>query len=140
MTARHLVESSHPISEGAQNRHLKTRRNTAKIVVGLGVVFLISYVPYHSYWTYFIWTAQEKYVFNYGTDFCTTVSGIYSGSDGKLQYPYLISTCFLLLNPCLNPVALFCTSSQFRQHLKRYLTRFCKTNSPPTDLELAGRN
>jgi len=45
MTARHLVESSHSISEGTQNPQLKTRRNTAKIVVGLTVVFLISYVP-----------------------------------------------------------------------------------------------
>jgi hypothetical protein len=47
MTARHLVESSRSISEGTQNPQLKTRRNTAQIVVGLTVVFLISYVPYH---------------------------------------------------------------------------------------------
>jgi len=51
MTARHLVESSRSISEGTQNPQLKTRRNTAKIVVGLTVVFMISYVSYHVLWT-----------------------------------------------------------------------------------------
>jgi len=55
-TARHLVESSRSISEGTQNPQLKTRRTTAKIVVGLTVVFLISYVPYHVLLTYIIWT------------------------------------------------------------------------------------
>jgi hypothetical protein len=54
MTARHLVESSRSISEGTQNPQLKTRRNTAKIVLGLTVVFLISYLPYHVFWTYVI--------------------------------------------------------------------------------------
>jgi hypothetical protein len=52
MTARHLVESSRSISEGTHNPHLNTRRNTAKVVVGLTVVFLINYVPYHVVWTY----------------------------------------------------------------------------------------
>ena len=132
MTARHLVESSRAISDGTQNPQLETRRNAAKIVVGLTVVFVISYVPYHAVWNYFIC----------GVD--VFLSEIYydtvHGPDYNFQYPYLISTCFLSINPCLNPVALFCTSSQFRQHLKRYLTCFCKTNSPPTDFELTSRN
>jgi len=49
MTARHLVESYRSISEGTQNLQLKTRRNTAKIVVGLALVFIFSYVPYHAF-------------------------------------------------------------------------------------------
>jgi len=49
MTARHLVDSSRSMSEGTQNPQLKTRRNTANIVVGLTVVFVISYVPYHAF-------------------------------------------------------------------------------------------
>jgi hypothetical protein len=56
MTERHLVESSLYISKGTKNPQLNTRRNTAKIVVGLTVVFLISYVPYHDLLTYIIWT------------------------------------------------------------------------------------
>jgi hypothetical protein len=54
MTARNLVESSRAISEGTQIPQLQTRRNAAKIVVGLTVVFVISFVPYHVFWTYFI--------------------------------------------------------------------------------------
>jgi len=130
MTARHLVKSSRSISEGIQNPHHETRRYTARIVVGLTVVFLISYMPYHVFWTYFIWTQDDVISPTY----------IFWFSYFYYKYQYLISECFLLINPCLNPVALFCTSSQFRRHLKRYFSCFCKNNSPPTELELARRN
>jgi len=132
MTARHLVESSRSISEGTQNPQLEARRNTAKIVVGLTVVFMITYVPYHVFWTYFIYS-QENF-------FKLFITNIRHHPNNKLRSTYLISTCFLSINPCLNPVALFCTSSQFRQHLKSYLTCFCKTSSPSTDFELARRD
>jgi len=97
--------------------------------VGLTVVFMFSYVPYQGFWTYTICT-EEAHIFS------PAITGILLQSKYKLRYMYLISTCFLLINSCLNPVALFCTSSPIRQHLKSYLTCFCKTNSPPTDLEL----
>jgi len=132
MTARHLVESSRPLSEGTQNPQLKTRRSTAKTVMGLAFVFMISYVPYHAFWAYYIYSEIDTYFYKF-----TQFIGY---SNYKFQYTYLISTGFLLINPCLNPVALFFTSSPFRQHLKRYLTCFCKTNSPPTDFELRRRN
>jgi hypothetical protein len=128
MTARHLVESSRSISEGTENPQLETRRTTAKIVVGLTVVFLISYVPYHVFWTYIIWTQDFEIIF----------MGFIS--EPKYAMEYLISNCLLLINSCLNPVALFCTSSPIRQHLKHYLTCFCKTNSTYTEFELTIRN
>jgi hypothetical protein len=127
MTARHLVESSLSIFEGTQNPQQNTRRNTAKFVMGLTVVFLFSYVPYHIFWAYVICTRQD-------TIFSEKSTKFFIYSDDKLRYFYHISTFFLLINSCLNPVALFLTSSPFRQHLKRYLTCVCKTNSPPTDL------
>ena len=133
MTARHLVESFRSISERTQNPQLNTCKNTAKIVVWLTVVFLISHVHYHAFWTYIICT--EELPHNYDR-----ITNILRDSNYKLQYPYLISTCFLLINSCLSPVAVFCTSSPFRQHLKRYLTSFGRTNSPNTGLELARRN
>jgi hypothetical protein len=134
-TARHLVKSPR-ISEGTDNFQQKIRRNTARIVVGLTVVFLISYVPYHVLWTYIIFTVLRENV----DGFHDIIPDDLLETNYKLKYLYLISTCFLLLNSCLNPVALFCTSSQFRQHLKRYLTCFCKTNSAPNVLELTRRN
>jgi hypothetical protein len=134
MIARHVVESSRAISEGTQNPQLKTSRNTAKTVVGLAVVFMISYVPYHALWTYFIYSEEGVFYFNNTEMFYRSKYKLCKLD--KLRYPYLISTCFLLINSCLNPVALFCTSSAFRQHLKRYLTCFCKTNSTPTDFKI----
>jgi hypothetical protein len=131
MTARHLVENSRPIFEGTQNPQLETRRNTAKIVVGLTFVFMISYVPYHAFWTYFIFSEKGYFIHR--------IIDWLDYSNNKIQYSYLISTCFLLINSCLNPVALFCTSFPIRQHLKRYVTCFCKTNAPPTDLQLGRR-
>jgi ABC-type Fe3+ transport system permease subunit len=56
MTARHLVKSAQPISEGTQSPQLNACTNTAKIVLGLTAVFLISYVPCHVFWVYFLWT------------------------------------------------------------------------------------
>jgi hypothetical protein len=133
MTARHLLESSLSIFEDTKIPQQNTRRNTAKIVLGLTIVFLISYVPYHTFWAYVICTRRASIFSEKSTKF-------FINSDYKLQYSYQFSSFFLLINSCLNPVALFLTSSPFRQHLKRYLTCVCKTNSPPTDLELARRN
>jgi hypothetical protein len=133
MTARHLVKRTRPLSEGTQNPQLKTRRTTAKIVVGLTVVFLISFVPYQAVWTYVIYIEKDG--------FCSADTfDEFMGSNCKLTHTYSISTIFLLIYYCLNPVALFCTSSAFRQHLKRLLTCFCKTNSTPTDIMLSRIN
>jgi hypothetical protein len=82
------------------------------IVEGLTVVFLISYVPHHVLWTYIICTEEESNLFDKN-------SHIILYSKYKSEYNYLISKCLLSINSCLNPVALFWTSSPIRQHLKR---------------------
>ena len=121
MTARHLVESSRYISEGTKNPQLETRRNTAKIVVGLIVDFLISYVPYHALWAYKIYSGEVEIYY-------AKITFILLYLNHKLRYR--ISTCFLLINSCLNPVALLCTNSPFRQHLKCYVTCFYQNKFP----------
>jgi hypothetical protein len=126
--ARHLVKSLR-LSEGTKNSQMKTRRNTARIMVAITVVFLISYLPYHALWAYIICTEEPSRSVQ-------SIKDIVRYADYKFQYMYLISTFFLLLNSCLNPVALICTSSQFRQHLKRFLTCFSKPNSPPIEMEI----
>ena len=68
MTALHLVKSSHSIPEGTQNPQVNTRRTTAKIVVGLTVVFMISYVPYHVLWTYVNYNKKQKVYFSISMD------------------------------------------------------------------------
>jgi hypothetical protein len=123
MIARHLVKSSRSICEETQNSRLNKRINTAKIEVGLNIVFLISYVPYHVFLTYIIWSQGFD-------DAYPSIRVMISYLNYGMQN--LISTCFLSIISCLYPVALFSTSYPFRLHLKRYLTRFCKTNSPST--------
>jgi hypothetical protein len=47
MTARHILKNPSSLTGGTQNLQENTRKNTAKVVLGLTVLFLISYVPYH---------------------------------------------------------------------------------------------
>jgi hypothetical protein len=131
MTAHHLVKSADLISEETQNPQLNKRKNVAKYVMGLTVVFMISCVPYYAFWAYT--------VFNLGWEL--------HGSHWTNKFIFadslsasLVSYCLFLMNSSLNPVALFCTSSLFRKHLKRYLCCCCKANSPPTDIEITRRN
>jgi hypothetical protein len=144
MTARYLVESTVFISAWTQSPQLQRRKNTAKIMVGLAFVFLISYLPYHALWTHIITTEKQdtselKVIQivpqkNYKLGKLMSISS----NDYKIEYSYLISTCLLLLNSCLNPVAQFGMSFTFRSKLKAFIT-YCKRNSSPIDLELRRR-
>ncbi len=131
MTIRHLSESSGPISEGTQNSRLNTRRNTAKVLLGLAVVLLITYVPVHIYEIYYSFSIKFESIYKKGDEI---------DSANNVLDILMISRNVRLINYCLNPVALFCTSLAFRRHFKRYLTCCCNTNSPPTDFELTNRN
>jgi len=115
-TSRHLVKTRFYISGMAQIHQIKKRRNAAKVVLGLAIVFAISYVP-----AFFILTFNLFY-------YWTTVSELVRYSF--VLYLKEISTCFICLNSCLNPVAVFCTSLAFRMRLKRYLTRCCTNKFP----------
>ena len=130
--ARHLVESSCSLSEEGQNPQLNTRKNTAKVVLGLTVVFLISYLPYH------IW--EYLFYFSIHLDIYTATSGDEFGWVYIVSHFHVILHLLLSISSCLNPVALFCTSVAFRREFKRYLTCSCRTKSPLTDLELSRKN
>jgi hypothetical protein len=128
----HLLKSRFSLSEKTQNARQNTRKNTAKVVLGLTLVFLFSYLPSHVYSMCLILSINFENSFD----------EIDKELDGASDLAPLLSVLdlFLSINSCLNPVALFCTSLATRRHLKRYLTRCCKTNSPPTDFELARRS
>jgi hypothetical protein len=130
--ARHLLISSCALSEEAQNPLKNKRKNIAKVVLGLTLVFLISYVPYHIFDTYFYFRFSMEISVAKNSDFFAW----FKDASNTL----IILKCLLPLNSCLNPVALFCTSLAFRRQFKRYLTCCCKINSPPTDFELTRRN
>jgi ABC-type multidrug transport system fused ATPase/permease subunit len=132
MTARHLVKSSCSAFEEAQNSQRKTRKIPAKPVLGLTVVFVISYMPYYIFETHVLSTFKLE----------NLIAALSDEIDPLVNMldTFLILRSFLLLNSCLDPVALFCTSRAFRRQPKRYLPCCCKTKSPPTDLELTIRN
>jgi hypothetical protein len=99
---------------------------SAKVVLGLTVAFIFSYVPYYALYTYiyFNWDLLIENRYYY------------------MDFLFDVSDALVLINSCLNPVALFCTSALFIKKLKRYLTCSCKANSPPppTDIELTITN
>jgi hypothetical protein len=131
LTARHLVGSSTSLSEDSKIPQLNTRKNTAVVVLGLTVVFIISYVPFH---------ISETYLHSI-LNLDNSVNKIMD--DLSLAYNFVdtMSNLHILLsvNSCLNPVALCCTSSSFRRQFKRYLTCRCKANSPSNDWESTTR-
>jgi hypothetical protein len=132
MIARHLLESYSLLPEETQISRLETRKTTAKVVLGLTVVFLISYVPYHVLKTYVFFSINwDNPLFNV----LDRLLWFFTFDDIMS-----ILKLFLSINPCLNPVALFCTSLAFRRQFKRYLTCCCKAKSPPNDFELTRRN
>jgi hypothetical protein len=132
MTARHLVKSSLSVPGEIKNPQQNTRNITAKILLGLTGVFVISYLPNHISEIFLSFRKNELVM--------AAHSDVEFDRVVYLIDIYMISRYFIPLNSCLQPVALFCTSTAFRTHLKRYLTCCCKTNSPPTDFELARRN
>ena len=131
--ARTLVESSCSLSEGKENPRLNTRKNTAKVVLGLTVVFLITYLPYHI-------AVTCSHYFSIHLDIYAATSGDEFGWVFNESHIYVILHLLLSISSCLNPVALFCTSLAFRREFKRYLTCTCKTKSSFADFELSRRN
>ena len=121
MTARHLVESSSSFSEETQNPQLNTRKNTAKVLLALTVVFLITYMPCHFYRAFYY---SSIYFDNFTGKIISEFGSSYDLID-IMPIPHV----FLSINSCLNPVALCCTSRAFRSHFKRYLTCCCNTKS-----------
>ena len=132
MTTCHLVENTRSISEATPNLQLNTRKRTAEIVLGLTVIFLISYVPYHIWKTYAYFSIISD---TSGVKLIDKFAWI-----NNLKHTTSVLKLFLSINSCLNPVALFCTSLAFRRQIKRHLTRCCKANSSHTDFELTRRN
>jgi hypothetical protein len=132
MMARHLMKSSCSLSEEKQNSRQNRRKNAAKVVLGLTVTFLISYMPCHILETYVLFRMDLDV---YDVEFDNAYDWLHNAADMNVILKILFS-----LNPCLNPIAVFCTSLAFRSQFKRYLTCCCKAKSPPTDFELTRRN
>jgi hypothetical protein len=129
--SRHLFKMSFSLSE-THNARQNARKNTAKAVLGLTLVFLFTYAPFHIYETCLTLNINAEKTF-------AEIVKELKGANNLMSIMSILEL-FLSLNSCLNPVALFCTSLAFRRHLKRYLTWCCKPKSPTIDFELTRRN
>jgi hypothetical protein len=87
-----------------QSKVRNARTRSANILIGLIIVFAISYVPYY----------LSLFLYNY-----FNVEKI-----GFLQM-FIISYTLIFLNSCCNPVALYAASGNFRQYFNRYLGWCC---------------
>jgi hypothetical protein len=131
LTARELMNSYGSLFEHTQKSRLNTRKSTAKVVLGLTVVLLISYVPYHVCVTYLYNSIHM--------DISLDGIAVELFSAVTLEDVMSLLKLILSINSCLNPVALCCTSLAFRGQFKRYLTYCCKAKSSPSDFELQER-
>lgn len=106
--ARHMVISAHNMPGEMTQCHAimqtAARLKGAKIILGLTVVFFISYFPNYVWIMTFFW--------------------------GKLEYTHqayiyldFVTYSLLFTNSCLNPIALYCCSNTFRSYFNQYL--FC---------------
>jgi len=131
MMSCHLLKSRYSLSE-THNARQNTRKNTAKVMLGITLVFLFSYLPFQIFQTYLYSNMNLE-------------NPLAEVTKEMLEFErfWMLASLlgiFLSINSYLNPVALFCTSLVFRRHFKRYLMCCCKSKSPPTVLELKRKN
>ena len=96
MTARQLL-----ITARRLEREAKACKTLAKVVLGLTLVFFVSFVPYHVLWTVILWEIIPL--------------------ELEMTYVVFTSSCLLVFNSCFNPVSLYFTSVTFRKQFERYL-------------------
>jgi gastrin-releasing peptide receptor len=96
LTARQLL-----ITARRMETEAKACKTLAKVVLGLTIVFFISFVPYHILRTVMVWEIISF--------------------ENNTTYLVFASSCLLVFNSCFNPVSLYCTSVTFRKQFKRYL-------------------
>ncbi|PSN48498.1 hypothetical protein C0J52_14075, partial [Blattella germanica] len=101
LTTRQLVKNARQMKTDE-----KICKTLAKVVLGLAIVFFVSFVPYHVLWTVIVWEIVPL--------------------ELDMTYVVFASSCLLVLNSCFNPIALYCTSVTFRRQFEHYLLCCCR--------------
>lgn len=87
-----------------QQRQIAARKKVAKVVLSFVFIFLICWLPRH---IYILWFFYDEY-----------------GEYNDFWYGFQIfGFCLTFVNSCVNPLALYFLSSQFRKFYNKYL--FC---------------
>ncbi|XP_069683581.1 uncharacterized protein [Periplaneta americana] len=129
LVAIHLVRSRGITSNVSR---LSQRFNTAGIVVGLVIVFMVSIMPYYIVTLYLNTVENRNKIF--------LLNVIYSRIFPdtlflNTEHPFLTLSRWLLpyLNACCNPIALYLASNKFRKYFKKYFLRCCKRRPNKTN-------
>jgi hypothetical protein len=88
-----------------QEKVRNARTRSANILIGLIVVFAISYIPYYLFLFAYKYFNLEKIGFD---------------------RMFIISHSLVFVNSCCNPIALYAASGNFRQYFNKYLLWFCR--------------
>eukprot|EP00914_Ancora_sagittata_P033497 GHVO01067543.1.p1 GENE.GHVO01067543.1~~GHVO01067543.1.p1 ORF type:complete len:359 (+),score=24.58 GHVO01067543.1:236-1312(+) len=111
LMARSLWSSGSFAQSAAAARQTETRRKVAILVLSIVVLFVICWLPRH---IYMLWFDCPSY-----------------GDYNMFWHVFkILSFCLSFMNSCVNPVALFFLSDQFKKHFKRYLCCECNQEGP----------
>ena len=110
LMARILIISSHNMPgegqcKGGKNKQIEARKKVAKVVLSFVLVFGLCWLPRH---VYILWFHFDP--------------GFYNIFWHVLK---IFGFCLSFINSCVNPMALYFLSKQFRKYYNRYL--FCKS-------------
>ncbi|XP_013777242.1 neuropeptide CCHamide-1 receptor-like [Limulus polyphemus] len=112
LMAQHLLLSTRQnvIKNASHTRQLEARHKVAWTVLSLAVIFCICFFPSHLFMLWFYFYSDSWNAYN---DFWHAWK--------------IVGYVLTFANSCLNPVALYCVSSVFRNYFQRYL--FCCCHS-----------
>lgn len=110
LMATHLLSANEvpTSSHHAFDRQLRTRKKVAKIVLCFVVVFAVCFLPTHVFMLWFHLQDESTAQANFN------------------KFWYIVRAmgfCLSFSNSCINPIALYCISGNFRNRYNRYL--FC---------------
>ncbi|XP_069694837.1 uncharacterized protein [Periplaneta americana] len=109
ITALYLIRSTN-VKSGVIHNQGNVRRNAARMMLSLAIVFVVSFLPSYALWTFIVVNLSKVTI--------------------KMFYVYTVSSYLLLFNSCFNPLALYWSSSLYRSYFKRYLFRCCTNEYP----------
>lgn len=103
--------------KGQAHRQMEARKKVAKVVLSFVVVFIICWLPRH---IYVVWYH------------------LLPGDFNLFWFIFkLIGFCLCYINSCVNPLALYFLSRQFRRYYNQYLLCWCTGKGGPSDVEVS---
>ncbi|XP_012217556.1 neuropeptide CCHamide-1 receptor-like [Linepithema humile] len=108
LMSRHLMRSTRNVlgQLRGQMRQMQARIKLAKMVKALVIIFAICFLPQHVFMLWFYFNPNSQNDYNY-----------------FWHYFRILGFCLAFINSCINPIALYFMSQNFRKYFNRYL--FC---------------